>query len=525
MRLLYLLDLFVSRIIIALFGALALVSTVACDKVPLLAPTESTITLSVSTTTMASNGTALVMATVIEKPGTPVHNGTMVTFTGSLGSFDPPEAPTVNGTATTTFRANGSSGTAKIGAVSGGAKATEVEVRIGGAAAETVTVRAEPASVSTNGGTAQIVATVTDASGNALPGTGVVFSTDAGQLGSSSATTDGNGEARTTLVTNRTSVVRARVGTKEGQVTINATSVPSTSISFQPSTPLVGVPVTFTVTPATGGTTSNPIRNIVIDFGDGSSHSFGAISGAATVTHTYSRAATFVVTATTTDTTGLSSENRTNITVQAAIVGVSVSGPATGDAGASVSFQVTVTNTNNIPITTVRLDFGDGQSTTLPGTGGSAPHAYQNPGDYTVRATATAQNGQTFSGTHVITIRPRAAIQVELDATPTENQGDANAFSCVPATGYPKTCTARLASFVPPPGGPQGVRLLFSARVTGTLAAPAIFAWDFGDGQRETTPASSRDHVYTTRGTFIIIVRVTTTDGNVGEQRLTLNVI
>lgn len=519
MRLLYLLDLFVSRTIIALFGALALVSSIACDKVPLLAPTDSSITLSVSTTSIASNGTAQVIATVIEKPGTPVQNGTMVTFTGSLGSFEPPEVSTVNGTARTTFRANGSSGTAKIGAVSGGAKATEVEVRIGGAAAETITLRAEPATVSTNGGTVQLIATVTDASGNALPGTSVVFSTDAGQLGSTSVPTDGNGEARTTLTTNRNAIVKARVGTKEGQLTINATSVPSTSISFQPTSPLVGIPVTFTVTPAAGGTTSNPIRNVTIDFGDGSSHSFGAISGAATVTHTYSRADTYVVTATTTDTAGLTNENRTNITVQSAIVGVSVTGPATGDAGTSVTFQVAVSNTNNIPIASVRLDFGDGQSTTLPGTGGSANHAYAQPGDYTVRATATAQNGQTFTGTHVITIRPRAAVQVELDAAPTENQ---NAFTCVPTTGYPKTCTTSMDAFVPPPGTPQGIRIVFTARVTGTLAAPASFAWSFGDGTSETTSASSRDHFYTQRGTFVITVRVTTTDGNVGEQRLTL---
>lgn len=517
MHLLYLLDFSVSRIIIALFGALALVATIACDKVPLLAPTESTITLTVSTTTMPSNGTAQVIATVIEKPGTPVQNGTLVTFTGSLGTFDPPEASTNNGKATTTFRANGASGTAKLGAVSGGAKATEVEVRIGGAAAENVTLRAEPSTVSTNGGTVQVIATVIDASGNALPGTPVVFSTDAGQLGSTSVPTDGNGEARTTLTTNRTAIVKARVGTKEGQITVNASAAPGVGISFQPSSPLVGVPVTFTVTPSSGGTTSNAIRNVVLDFGDGTSHSFGAISGASTVTHTYTRADTFLVTATVTDTAGQTNETRTTVPVQRAIVGVSVTGPATGDAGVSVTFTVTVSNTSNIPITSVRLDFGDGSSTTLPGTGGSASHAYAQAGDYTVRATATDQSGGTYTGTHVITIRPRAAVQVELDAAPTENQ---NAFTCT--TTYPKTCQTMMDAFVPPPGQPAGVRVVFTARVTGTLAAAASFAWDFGDGQRETTTASSRDHFYTQRGTYVITVRVTTTDGNVGEQRLTL---
>ena len=163
-----------------------MVAAAACDKVPLLAPTQSTITLSVSSTAMGVNGTAQVIATVTEQSGTPVQNGTLVTFTGSLGAFDPPEAETVNGKATTTFRSNGESGTAKIGAVSGGAKATELDLRIGGAAAEQVVVRAEPTTIPATGGNAQIVASVTDISGNPLAGAPVVFSADNGVLSSNS---------------------------------------------------------------------------------------------------------------------------------------------------------------------------------------------------------------------------------------------------------------------------------------------------------------------------------------------------
>src|SRR5262245_40588351 len=178
MHLLYLLVLSLSRTITPLFVFLAILAAVACDKVPLLAPTESTINLTVSTTTMSANGTATVIATVIEKGGIPVQNGTVVTFTGSLGTFEPPEASTTNGTATTVFRANGTSGTAKIGALSGGAKATEIEVKIGSAAAETVSLRADPASVPATGGTVDLIAVITDISGNALPGSSVVFSAD-----------------------------------------------------------------------------------------------------------------------------------------------------------------------------------------------------------------------------------------------------------------------------------------------------------------------------------------------------------
>ena len=60
--------------------------TVACDKMPLLAPQASTITLSTASTVVQANGTTEIRATVLESSGTPVQNGTTVTFTTNLGS-------------------------------------------------------------------------------------------------------------------------------------------------------------------------------------------------------------------------------------------------------------------------------------------------------------------------------------------------------------------------------------------------------------------------------------------------------
>ena len=74
--------------------------------------------------------------------GTPVHNGTTVTFQPSIGRTDPVDAQTVNGIATVTFLAGGVSGTGFIHAFSGGARTGSgnassggVEVTIGAAAA------------------------------------------------------------------------------------------------------------------------------------------------------------------------------------------------------------------------------------------------------------------------------------------------------------------------------------------------------------------------------------------------------
>ncbi len=87
---------------------------------------------------------------------------------------------------------------------------------------------------------------------------------------SSSGLTDQNGEARTTLTTSRQTIVRASVADKSGEATVQVVNLPTVSISVASgTTPLVGQPVTFTVTPTTPAGTSNPIQNVVVDFGDG----------------------------------------------------------------------------------------------------------------------------------------------------------------------------------------------------------------------------------------------------------------
>jgi len=68
--------------------------TVACEKVPLLAPTGSTISLTALSTALPINGTTSIIAQVIEAAGTPPHSGTRITFTTNLGRLEPSEADT-----------------------------------------------------------------------------------------------------------------------------------------------------------------------------------------------------------------------------------------------------------------------------------------------------------------------------------------------------------------------------------------------------------------------------------------------
>src|SRR5262245_1155191 len=322
---------------LAVFLALAVCAAVGCEKVPLLAPTESTVTLQINTTTVPINGTAEVLATVIEQAGTPVHNGTTVTFTASFGTMDPAEARTEGGVARSTFRAGIQSGTAKVGAFSGAARATEVDVLVGGAAAQSVAVRLEPSSVPQTGGTVNVIAVVSDAAGNRLPGAPVVFSADNGVLGSNSGATDQNGESRTTLTTNRQSIVKANVAGKEGQATVSIINLPTIAISLTTTNPIVGLPVVFSVTPgnAQGG---NPVQNVIVDFGDGSpTVALGSITSATAVSHVYDRANTYTVTATITDTAGFRSTSPTIANVMRAVVTVSATAPTSTVHGGSTS--------------------------------------------------------------------------------------------------------------------------------------------------------------------------------------------
>src|SRR3954463_6380094 len=93
----------------------------ACNRVPLLAPSGSSITLTTATSVLPVNGSATIIAQVVENAGTAPQAGTHVTFTTTLGTVQPSDATTdTAGRATVTFTAP-SSGTASISAISGGA--------------------------------------------------------------------------------------------------------------------------------------------------------------------------------------------------------------------------------------------------------------------------------------------------------------------------------------------------------------------------------------------------------------------
>ena len=405
----------------------------ACDKMPLLAPGGTVITIFPASTTVALNGEVEIVATVIENgttqtpqtpangngtgtgnggtgtgtgtttttttstsgAGTPVQNGTLVTFTTTIGRIEPSEARTNNGQVRVRFLAGGQSGTATITAFSGGASGKIENLRVGAAAIERVILTANPQTLPPSGGTSEIQARVEDASGGAIPGVPVSFLADAGTLNPPSANTDSAGVARTQLTTSRVTKVTANVGGKTAEVTIALNPRTGISITGPTTSVSAGLPATFTVNVATAAPAPN-IRDVTVDFGDGDRQSLGSISGQTTVQHTYDEPGTFIVRATATEASGFTEQVSTSVTIlPAQPPGVIITTNQRPSVNQIITLTATVTGATST-IQAFQWDFGDG--TTRTTTGPQVTKAYATPGTKVVSLTviqAVGPSGQT----------------------------------------------------------------------------------------------------------------------------------
>jgi Bacterial Ig-like domain (group 1)/PKD domain len=390
----------------ALFAlvAVALAAT-ACDKVPLTAPSESTITLFATATSVSSTGSTDIVATVIEEAGTAVQNGTVVSFTTTLGRIEPSEARTQNGKVTVKFTADGRSGLAEVTAFSGGATSEKLPLPVGSAATETVTVRAEPARLGPGGGSTQIVALVRDLAGNPLSGTSVAFSASAGTMSAGVVQTDANGEARSTLTTARETTVTATVGAKSGETTVTVDGALGLSVSVSPDPPIAGRSATFTiaVTVPTGG---NLVQKLQINFGDGESRTLSVAStgGQTTVAHTYEDDGTYTVSVSVTDSANnVQTQQLVIEVVPTPPIAVSLSASSvTPTTGQIVVFTATASAGTGVTIRRFEWTLGDGstQSTTT----NTISHSYGSAGQKLVKVRAIGADDSEGLAQLVVTV-------------------------------------------------------------------------------------------------------------------------
>ena len=411
-------------------AAMGVLVASACDKVPLMAPTGSVINLFAASSTIPLNSQIEIVATVIENgttattpstggggtgtptattstsspgAGTPVQNGTLVTFTTTIGRIEPSEARTSNGQVRVKLITGDQSGTATITAFSGGASGKLENLKVGSAAVDHLIVSATPQTLGPVGGSSTITARVEDVSGTGLSGVPVTFTTDTGTVSPATVNTDALGTAQTVLNTSQKSTVTASVAGKTATVTVGLN--PRTGVTLAgPTTPVnAGQPATFTVGV---GSTAN-VRDVTIDFGDGTSQSLGAISGSTTIQHTYQTEGTYSVRATATEASGFTEQVSTSITIlpgqpPAIIITASNNNPTIGE---TVIFTATVSGATST-ILRYEWDFGDGAiPRTAQTTGNRATASYTTLGTKVITVRVVQASGPSGEGTTAVTVK------------------------------------------------------------------------------------------------------------------------
>lgn len=416
-------------------AAAVLVFPTACDKVPLLAPTGTVITLFAAANTVPLNSEIEIIATVIENgvaapstttggttggttttptttptsttstagAGTPVQNGTVVSFTTTIGRIEPREARTNNGEVRVKFIAGGQSGSATITAYSGGASGKLENLKVGAAAVELVTVTANPPTLPPGGGTSVVSAHVTDASGLGVTGVTVDFTTDNGLLSAPSSITDQNGVANVTLSTSVKSQVTATVAGKTANVTVGLNPRTGVTITGPTTSVSAGTPATFTV----GISATANIRDVSVNFGDGSSQSLGAISGSTTIPHTYTESGTYTVTATATDATGFTERVMTGVTVLPAQPPSVIVTPSNTTPSVNEVIIVTATVSGNTStIVSYEWNFGAGANPqSITTTGNRVTTSWGTPGTKVITVRAIQASGPAGDGVASVNVR------------------------------------------------------------------------------------------------------------------------
>jgi len=398
-------------------AALVAMVAVACDTVPLSAPSGSALTISAASTFVQPGGTTEVTAFVVEQSGTAVQNGTTVHFSTTLGRVDPVDVQTRNGYATTTFVAGESSGFADVVARSGGTGGTTttppagdngnggtgtttpgsqnsstVRITVGAAATDNVVLNASSTSVPLGGGTITLTAAVLDVNGNRLRNVPVNFSTDAGTLSATVATTDANGDAQVQLTTNRETTVTARVGAKSTTLRISVNAPSTISLTAVPPT-LPSGGGSMTLTAVVLDVSGNRLPNVPVNF----TTTAGTLSQAVTTTDANGEAQTTLTTtgATTVTARAGSASQTLNVTLGAGVA-VSVS-PTTGATGAVFTFTITPAPGAQ----SILVNFGDPASVNPTASFGAitspstTTHSYAASGQKTITVTQTNADGST----------------------------------------------------------------------------------------------------------------------------------
>ncbi len=181
------------------------------------------------------------------------------------------------------------------------------------------------------------------------------------------------------------------------------------------------MPVSCTITPTVSGngSSSAPIQNVTINWGDNSGEQpLGVVTGATVVAHTYTTAGVYQVQAAATDANSQRGQAIVTLNVTRSVPTISISGPSSGagSVGIPVSFTVTPPPAPTIPTSGVTVEFGDGSSRSLGAitAATTVSKTYSSTGTYSVSATITDSAGGRNTATTAIQITSTAAPTVSI---------------------------------------------------------------------------------------------------------------
>ena len=182
---------------------MSLLPVLGCDKATPVAPNGATLTISANPSRVSLNGSSTITIVGRKPDGNPLNPGTEIRLSTDKGTLSDTIVTTGDGgRATTTFRADGRAGAAKITALTGGNVMVTTDIQVGQAAADkpTVLVSVSPSNipVGTNSrATVTIIARNSD--GTPLVGQRVILTTTLGTLNPERPETRSDGTATATL--------------------------------------------------------------------------------------------------------------------------------------------------------------------------------------------------------------------------------------------------------------------------------------------------------------------------------------
>lgn len=271
----------VKTVVLAILITLCL----SCKKVPFYASEGAALIISTNRTYLNPGGEkALITVLGFSGEGEPLHDHTLVLFSATLGTLSQSEVEMIQGRAVVEFISGDNSGMARIQARSGNivAEPDPLEITIGSAALDNLSISANPASFAAGGGRTRIRVFAFDAVGNLLPGIPIILTTTSGYFEKNEGIyyTDNSGMVEDYLNITETATVTAKSGIvidpQVGAISVSLeipvaeeeeNKLPTADFTFSPASPVRGENVYFN-----GGLSTDSDGYIVKwewDFGDG----------------------------------------------------------------------------------------------------------------------------------------------------------------------------------------------------------------------------------------------------------------